>query len=148
MPEKNSLADFAKRMNARADRLDFSVNAKIKIAAKSALRWLTVETPFDTAEALSNWEVAFDGPVMRFFSLPPYIPGNRAGSAAEAYRIGEAVIDAKKPGQSIWISNSVPYIEQLANGSSTQKPAGWIEGVKVIIRHELAAGTGNVRRTN
>lgn len=145
---KNSLADFAKRMNKRADRLDFSLNERIKVAAKAGLKWLTLGTPVDTAAALSNWEISLSGPVVRYFSLPPYIPGNRSASAAEAYTIGSAKIDMKKPGDSIWISNSIEYIEQLANGSSAQAPRGWIEGVNVIIRHELAAGSGNVRRTN
>jgi hypothetical protein len=148
MATKNGLGDFAKRMYRRADQLDRSHNERLKFVAKIALRYLVTETPVDTTAAMSNWEVSFDGPVQRFFPLPPYVPGNANASALEAMRIGFAAIDAKQPGQSIWLSNSIDYIETLDAGSSTQKPMGWTAGVHIVIRRALELGTGNVRRTN
>lgn len=128
------------------------MNERVKRGAIAVLKYLVNTTPVDTSQALSNWEVSTAGPVYHVNSLPPYVPGSggstKTASAQEALRVGMAIIATKKPGQKLYISNSVPYIEKLNTGHSKQVPVYWTRGVHMIFRNSLKIGTGNVRRTN
>ncbi|MGI4260847.1 hypothetical protein ACR2VJ_27540 [Klebsiella pneumoniae] len=81
-------------------------------------------TPIDTGWASVNWwmktgsaPTGNDGPSGNVASRQA---GQQAGIAELAsYRIGS--------GQSVWITNGVPYIGRLNDGSSQQAPAGFVE---------------------
>lgn len=75
-------------------------------------------TPVDTGRARGNWQTAVGSPAQ-----------------AETERLdksgGEAIaeVEAKTPegaGQVTYLSNNLPYIEELENGSSTQAPEGFV----------------------
>lgn len=75
-------------------------------------------TPVDTGRARGNWQTAVGSPAQ-----------------AETERLdksgGEAIaeVEAKTPegaGQVTYLSNNLPYIEELENGSSTQAPEGMV----------------------
>lgn len=81
-------------------------------------------TPIDTGWASVNWWIKTgsaptgnDGPAGNVASRQA---GQQAGVAAMAsYHIGS--------GQSVWITNGVPYISRLNDGWSQQAPAGFVE---------------------
>lgn len=81
-------------------------------------------TPIDTGWASVNWwmktgsaPTGNDGPAGNVASRQA---GQQAGIAElSSYRIGN--------GQSVWITNGVPYIGRLNAGSSTQSPAAFVE---------------------
>lgn len=81
-------------------------------------------TPIDTGWASVNWWMKIgsaptgnDGSEGNVASRQA---GQQAGVAAMAsYHIGN--------GQSVWITNGVPYIGRLNAGSSTQSPAAFVE---------------------
>lgn len=86
-------------------------------------------TPVDTSKALSNWQVTLDAPATE--SIDAYYPGKKGSTAEisreEAYNNGVAVLAQKKPGQLVYITNCLPYIQRLNEGWSQQEPAGFVE---------------------
>ncbi len=73
--------------------------------------------------------------------IDPWVPGlggsTRTASAAEAIAIARLIIQDKRPGQSVFVSNSAPYIVELENGSSTQAPMGFVRSAMIVGRAEL-----------
>ncbi|MCY1553030.1 hypothetical protein D9M68_894720 [compost metagenome] len=101
---------------------------------------LAYKTPVDTSNALSNWQLTLDSPATD--EIKPYFPGHmgstQRASAAQTVNEARSRLGAKKPGQPIYITNNVPYIEQLNNGSSKQAPAGFVER-SILIGRKLIA---------
>lgn len=131
-----SLESFAKRIRVRADRLPGAVDKIVKQVAVSVDQAVVTATPVDTGRARSNWLASID--VARTGTVPTHGPGAEAASIAAA----RAVIASRKPGQAIFISNNLPYIERLNQGSSSQAPAMFVEaavneGVAVVKNAKL-----------
>ena len=124
-----TLKQFAANMNKRAGEVDEVGNDAAKRAAETVLASLVYDTPVDTANALSNWQVGIDQKVSA--ERLPYYPGKHGStykqSADAALQAGRAQIAAKKPCQTIYISNLAPYIRRLNNGYSGQHPGGFVE---------------------
>lgn len=95
-----------------------------------ALRELVFATPVDSGRARSNWIVSPRVPSRE--TREPYSPGSGLGSgetqnAGEAMQQGRLAVETHTPGDDIYISNNLPYIRPLNDGSSAQAPAGFIE---------------------
>jgi len=98
-----------------------TVEAHGKIARVATLELFSgviKATPVDTGRARGNWQTAVGSP-----------------EQAETDRVdksgGEAIaeVESKTPqgaGQVTYLSNNLPYIEELENGSSTQAPEGFV----------------------
>ncbi|MEO0497938.1 MAG: hypothetical protein AAF141_11330 [Pseudomonadota bacterium] len=73
-------------------------------------------TPVDTGRARGNWQTTLDAPA-------------REQVEGTTPRVGEAdaVAAAAKMGKVAFVSNNVPYIGRLNEGSSKQAPAGFVE---------------------
>lgn len=103
---------------------------KIKIALIIE-KDLTQVTPVDTTQAVSNWQVKVgtkaSSPVLPYSTT-------RQTSAAIAVSIAENELKRAKPGQPVYISNLLPYINKLNDGSSKQAPAGFKERAVLIGR--------------
>lgn len=134
-----SLRDFAKRMDDRADKIVETANKKSIDVATAILRRLTFVTPVDTAKAISNWQIGIGSPVQA--DIGPYVFGQRTASGTAAYQAGVSKLAMKKPGETIYISNLVPYIRQLNEGSSKQAPAGFVEQAVLVGRGVLQRGS-------
>jgi len=84
-----------------------------------ALRRVVLKTPVDTGRARANWQTSLGSPVEGVL--------NRVDpSGGVAIAEGTGVIVAVQPFQDIWLSNNVPYIISLEDGSSKQAPAGMV----------------------
>jgi hypothetical protein len=73
-------------------------------------------TPVDTGRARGNWQTSVGAPVNGEIA--------REGDAAAL-----AEVEAKTPqgaGQITYLSNNLPYIDELENGSSKQAPEGMV----------------------
>lgn len=73
-------------------------------------------SPVDTGRFKSNWQVGV-GAINR-------ATGDAPGSDAKG-RTGLAIA-TWKPGQTIYLTNSLPYANRLENGYSKQSPAGMV----------------------
>jgi hypothetical protein len=120
-------------------------NEKAKRAATIILNDLTMVTPADTGTALSNWQVSLG----ELPSNPPvsaHVPSPRgkmvggvwthavdpaitvAANAPATREAAAAYIEAKSPGEPLWITSDVPYMGKLEqNGTSKQAPAGFVD---------------------
>lgn len=134
-----TLLDLAASLEKRAKQLD-AVASKLAVeAAKAIVADLSEKTPVDTSNALSNWIVTLGQPSSN--TIKPYFPGiygsTKRSSAAQTRNEAEFVLGAKKPGQSIFITNNVDYIVGLNEGSSKQQPAGFVERAVMIGRAKI-----------
>lgn len=142
-----TLRTFVDRMRKQGSRLlQFGTEHRRRIGL-AVLTELAMTTPVDEGTARSNWNVALDdsadGPT------PAHAPGKGGSTGAAntraAIAAGTAVIDRTKFWQDIYITNNLPYIAKLNEGSSSQAPAGFVQtavhnGIKVAQR---ASGSSN-----
>ena len=130
-----TLQDLAKQMEAAANELPDKVNEVAKKVATGITEYLATETPVDTSRALSNWQVGLGGPVR--YEIEPHFPGSNGYTASPSSKqtILEAVaeLDKKKPGETVYISNNVDYIEELNLGKSKQADPGFATTVAIEV---------------
>ena len=137
-----SLKDLAKNMYDLAASLDKKASDAAVKTAEAILEDLVYVTPVDTSKALSNWQVTTGlRRTLLSGAIPPYYPGKHGStyqqSAAAALEEGKKVLQSKKPGDRILISNVLPYIRRLNDGWSAQTPAGFVERAVLLGRKVL-----------
>lgn len=136
MATLQSLADDMRKVARNVETM--ASDAAVEVA-KTILADVTVRTPVDTSKAASNWQASISEPVnSEIDAYNPGVAGSTAQSSVdEAYRAGVSVMQAKKSGESIFISNVTQYIEYLNRGSSTQAPAGFVERAVMLGKNKL-----------
>jgi hypothetical protein len=125
-----SLGEFARRMRRRGREVEEGSNHIVRQVAVVAARNLALETPVDTGRARSNWIVNVGAPSRE--EIEAYFPGRDLGKGERKNFGGvlgqaEAEVENRQPGQDIFISNNLPYIKPLNDGSSAQSPAGFVQ---------------------
>ena len=50
------------------------------------------------------------------------------------------------PGNIYSVHNNLPYAEPLANGSSKQAPAGWVQGIAKDVQGRVIAAAARIGR--
>jgi len=134
-----TLLQFAKKMRAEKVRIRALGNeAKVTVAI-AIVKDLVNVTPVDSSKALSNWQVSLRTPVGK--AVDAYFTGVRGStqelSAATALAKARSILALAKPGQAVFISNVLPYIQRLNEGYSGQAPAGFVERSVMIGRAAL-----------
>lgn len=123
-----TLKTLAKNMNARADNLEQENSRRAVQAALTIIGSLIYDTPVDTSNALSGWQIGLGTPVNS--RRKPYFPGKYGTtyklSTQAALSAARERLKVKLPGQPIYISNLEPYIRLLDAGSSAQNPGAFI----------------------
>lgn len=134
-----TLADLALTMDKLAATLTLEGSRCAIEVAMVVGRDLAYKTPVDTSNALSNWQGSLNAPNLS--EINPHLPGRKGStkirSANATIEALKDVLEDKKPGETIFISNAVPYIADLDRGTSTQEPAGFVERAKVIGRQKV-----------
>lgn len=131
-----TLLDLANLANKAAKELPGQINEIKKQVSLAIVDDLVDVTPVDTSAALSNWKIRLGSAFRKF--IKPYFMG--MGGSTQYESIGAARADARdqiaevKPGQSVYISNNAPYIEDLDSGSSRQFAGGFIDRARLIAR--------------
>lgn len=110
-----TLKGLAARLYNEADRLDERGSKAAADTALVVISALAYDTPVDTSNALSNWQIGLGAPVPT--GRGPFYPGEHgstyAASAAETVQAAKAALAAKRPGETVYISNLAPYIRKL-----------------------------------
>lgn len=131
-----TLLDLAARMDRLAASVEPAASALASSIAQTIVGDLAFRTPVDTSKALSNWVVTFEAP--NSGNVDPHFPGKGGStyrqSAQETITQARNVLQNKKPGQTIYITNNLPYIRRLNDGYSKQEPAGFVERAILIGR--------------
>ena len=121
--------DFADRIKKIAVTVDEGINRTVKQIALAVDAAVVQQTPVDTGRARANWLVSLE--VATTDTIAPYDLGKEGSSGgANAQAAIQQAIDAlvdRKPGQSIHITNNLPYIARLNEGHSAQAPVGFVQ---------------------
>lgn len=112
------LRGFGRKMRVTGALVADNAAALVRRVAVTVDSELVFSTPVDTGRARSNWQVELNQPASG--TAEPV-----AASAAVA--AAEAKIATAKPGDTIHITNNLPYIGRLNDGWSAQAPAGFVE---------------------
>lgn len=131
MARSKGFQQFAKRMGFLAEKVGANSEKAVRKAAIAADTTVVMTTPVDTGRARANWFATV--------GLPANLQlDNTDPSGATAMSQAQAVIAGWKRGQgSIFITNSLPYIVPLEEGSSAQAPNGMTQAAIQAARAEL-----------
>lgn len=131
---------FSRNIRKRSSTIENNSVVLTRRVAKTALRALVYGTPVDKGVARSNWRVSLGNPTRAVIGA--YAPGRKLGmgeteNARAAISAGISVINRLKvgaarrgtgqAGQSLYITNAVPYLDRLRSGYSGQQSADWVE---------------------
>jgi hypothetical protein len=127
---------------------DRETNERSKKAVRAGIKHLLEATPVDTSRALSNWLVGLGAPQKSEIGARFEGEGGstREQSAAATYQEADRILRTKKAGQTVYLTNNAPHIGRLNAGSSSQAPAGFIEGTGLIMREVLKEPSGWSKR--
>ena len=89
-------------------------------------------TPVDTGRAKGNWYPGLN-------LIDRTATENVGFDATRA----DAEFSNVKPGDTMNISNSLPYIVQLENGSSMQAPQGMVRRTMLLLKRKIEGGAFN-----
>lgn len=118
----NSFKSLARRLESRDQEIRRNGARALRTAALVADRLLVFGTPVDTGRARGGWIANINTPLRASAEL------NRKDKAgSETLSRNERVINGYRLGQTLFLSNFVPYIGVLNRGSSAQAPAGFVQ---------------------
>jgi len=120
-----SLPKQAKIVLSAIEQLAESIVIKVMLDVTANLRRAAPEggTPVKTGWARANWQIGIKTPITE-------VPGNpdNVGPAEGKQSAGQAtLLTYKLRSGPVWISNNVPYIQSLNEGTSRQAPAGFVQ---------------------
>jgi len=145
-----SLRDFSVRMRRRVREVEVGVDRIVRETALLCDRELVLTTPVDTGRARSNWQVSVGAAETE--AIPAYSEGEGgstgAANAQAALDQGRAAVAGRGQGQTIFITNNLPYIGRLNDGYSAQAPAGFVQtavqtAVEYVRNRARVLGRGN-----
>lgn len=135
-----SLIDLAEELEAKASEIEEQGSDLAVKVAMTIIGDLAYRTPVDTSTAISNWQVTLGFPAKG--SIPAHYLGRLgstySASASETVSLAKLILKPKKAGQYIYISNNLPYIRKLNEGSSQQAPAGFVERAVLLGRKQVS----------
>jgi len=105
---------------------------------------VTKRTPVDTGRARGSWNVAINH--VDSSTLPPVAAASGVSKALggrgfKRYGAPRPAVGRIEAGDEVFVSNHLPYIAKLNDGSSKQAPAGFVQ---VAIEETKAAFAGLV----
>lgn len=123
------LKTFASNMRKRSQAVNKNTDSLVRRVAESVLATVVNDTPIDTGQAKSNWQVRLN--LSAADTIPAYVPG-KDGSTSRAnlqatIEAGVGVIREYNSGQEIHITNNLPYIGELNDGWSNQAPPNYVQ---------------------
>jgi len=113
---------FARRIRRRARQVETGAPAAVRATALVINQTVIFATPKDTGHAKANWQIGIDSPITK--EIDEEEPGQ--GEATIGRNAG-VIRAAPKGMKSIILSNNVPYIHKLNEGSSSQAPAQFVQ---------------------
>lgn len=124
------------RLNRRLRTLrkDFNTNSDLTFRRliTQSLTNVILTTPVDTGRARANWQISLGSPAIS--QLANEDPGGGGTIAAGTAKASQATTE-----NIVFLSNNLPYIVALDNGSSPQAPAGFVEAsVRAAIQSVLS----------
>lgn len=116
----STLQVFAQEINAIGQNIIRNSVRLQRTVAEHVVEFVATQTPIDTGRASGNWITQIGSPDTG------YDPNETGGPQTSIDR-AKAALAALAVGQTVYISNNVPYIVPLNQGTSSQAPAGFVE---------------------
>lgn len=119
------LKTFARRIRTRAAKVSKNTDGLVRKVILAVDQAVVLATPVDTGRARANWRPSLGA--MDTSTLPE--PSNPGTGLNEALSAGEAVAARYQGGNKspiVHITNSLPYIQYLNDGSSKQAPRNFV----------------------
>jgi hypothetical protein len=143
------LKQFGKRIEAIGDGVVMNSGNLVRKVAVAVDRVVVFSTPVDTGRARSNWQVELDAPAEG--TVEPFAAGSDGSTGADnaqaAVSAARETIAQHKNGQAIHITNNLPYIGKLNDGSSAQAPAGFVQESIMVAAGVVQGACDQRRRT-
>ena len=132
-----SFQRFDADMKKAAGIANIEVSKFVKKVSFDLFTKIVRKTPVDTGRARSGWNIAVNAIDT---SVPPKSTDLTKGEATTAAlsKLSGAII--LTPYSIVWISNNLPYIEVLEEGSSKQAPQGMV----AVSIEEVKTGIANI----
>jgi len=118
-----NLKKFEIDVDKFADSLGLDVALVVKKLSFDIFADVVVGTPVDTGRAMNNWVISIGSPSRDVTD----VGGSSASIAASKEGTAVGKLAEVKPFDTVWISNNLPYIGFLEEGTSKQAPKGWVE---------------------
>lgn len=124
-----NLRQFSIRIRKLGSNVETNAMKLVRKVALSVDSTVVMGTPVDTGRARSNWQVEIGKPARG--TVEAYAPGKEGSTGGQnaqiALALGAGVIATYKGGESIHLTNNLPYIGALNRGHSAQAPSGFVE---------------------
>ena len=121
----SDLKTFSRRIRTRAAKVSKNTDGLVRKVILAVDQAVVLATPVDTGRARANWRPSIGA--MDTSTLPE--PNNPGSGLRQALADGEAVAAKYKGGNhspTVHITNSLPYIQYLNDGSSKQAPRNFV----------------------
>jgi hypothetical protein len=119
---------------------DYANNQMEKLLKSAVLDTDTLlksASPVDTGRFRASWQVGENA------APGGIVPPGDYGTAPPLTRIGYG---QEKMGNIYSVHNNLPYAEPLANGSSKQANAGWVQGIAKDVQGRVIAAAAKIGR--
>lgn len=136
MTAKN--AQFKRNWAAIMKRAGDKADLVVKKVAMDIAAQLVNRSPVDTGRFRANWRVGMGAPNMATSTST-----DKAGSSTVMAMTG--AIDSYTTGQTIWLTNSLPYAQRLENGWSKQAPSGMVRLTILSWRRAVSNAVRNLK---
>ena len=129
---RHTMRGFAKRIRTIAVGVENNANSMMRKTVITVASAVALRTPVDTGRARANWQTHIgSAPAGLVSGFAEGTKGSTGGQAvAQATNAATQEMGRYAPadsGKEVYISNNLPYIGKLNQGSSKQAPAGFIE---------------------
>lgn len=114
------LLTFARNIKRVADRTDKNVDRLVVETAGVVDQTLVLATPVDTGRARANWQAGLGSAVTEVIE-------EKDKNGSRTIDRNRQVISTRRKGEDIHLTNNLPYINRLNQGSSAQAPEGFVE---------------------
>ncbi|MBW2674175.1 MAG: hypothetical protein JRD89_12310 [Deltaproteobacteria bacterium] len=138
---------FAEDIQKWAKKVGLEADVAVRSIGIKAYALLTEGSPVDSGQFRANWNVSVGNPV---FSVAPfsrktlnrYAEARRRGENLwpRGYNANKAVVGfgAVKAGDTMYITNAMPYAKRLNEGWSKQRGGRWVEATVEKLKRGLA----------
>jgi len=129
----NDIQKFFLELDHFVDKVEKAPGAVAKRVSFEVFRRITLKTPIDTGRARASWTINVNEADRR---VQP--------EGQSSYQVPRPGLLNVQPGDTVVISNNLPYIVELENGHSKQAPVGMvavsIEEVNVMMGKLVSEG--------
>jgi hypothetical protein len=124
----------------------------LRVAVLETDSRLKQASPVDTGRFRASWQVGENSasggiaPEGQFDTGRTFKTSKRGRGTQEVLPIQRLGYGQEKVGNIYSVHNNLPYAEPLANGSSRQAPAGWVQGIAKDIQGFVVANAAKIGR--